>query len=138
MLTILWTWQNSSFQAKVLANSGNSFGLSGNDVLLDFCVSVPGRVTFSLCDPGSADFDTWLYLAKAEDVQEPSDLQSAGAAVSDNNDYCGKQSQITHAFDETGCFVLGLDHGYRSSAEGSPQSYVLAVICEGAAQLAAL
>ena len=72
---------------------------SGNDVIYSFNVSNPTGVNLSLCGANGAQFDSYLYLVKDTNI----------VALSENDDHCSNQSEISVALCDTGTYYIIVD-----------------------------
>ena len=72
---------------------------SGNDVIYSFSVNNPTGVNISLCGANGAQFDSYMYLVKDTTV----------LALSENDNFCSNQSEITTALCETGTYYIVVD-----------------------------
>ncbi len=72
---------------------------TGNDVIYSFNVVNPIGVNISLCGMNGAQFDSYLYLVKDTNL----------IALSENNDHCGSQSQITTSLCNSGTYYVVVD-----------------------------
>ena len=72
---------------------------TGNDVIYSFDVINPTGVNISLCGANGAQFDSYMYLVKDTTV----------VAMTENDNYCSNQSEITTALCETGTYYIVVD-----------------------------
>ena len=72
---------------------------SGNDVIYSFHINNPTGVNISLCGANGAQFDSYLYLVKDTNV----------LALSENDNFCTIQSEISTALCDTGTYYIVVD-----------------------------
>ena len=72
---------------------------SGNDVIYSFQINNPTGVNISLCGANGAQFDSYLYLVKDTNV----------LALSENDNFCSVQSEISAALCDTGTYYIVVD-----------------------------
>ncbi len=72
---------------------------SGNDVIYSFNINNPTGVNISLCGANGAQFDSYVYLVKDTNV----------IALSENDNFCTNQSEISAALCEIGTYYIVVD-----------------------------
>ncbi len=72
---------------------------SGNDVIYSFNINNPTGVNISLCGANGAQFDSYIYLVKDTSV----------IALSENDNFCTNQSEISAALCEIGTYYIVVD-----------------------------
>ena len=71
----------------------------GNDVIYSFQINNPTGVNISLCGANGAQFDSYLYLVKDTNF----------LALSENDNFCLNQSEISAALCDTGTYYIVVD-----------------------------
>lgn len=72
---------------------------SGNDVIYSFNINNPTGVNISLCGANGAQFDSYVYLVKDTNV----------IALSENDNFCTNQSEISASLCEIGTYYIVVD-----------------------------